>query len=356
MKRAFNYFFKKRLLVIGIISAIMLIITLITFRNMSLFYQRNYLGTITYYPDGNPFILFTIVAMILSTIFPMAEFSFKMKKTSVDLYYSLPIKKHKLYLCKYLIGLLEVIIPISISYIIGFLYVLTHENVYNMIYFLTYFVELIGLIVVLYTIISFIYIQNNTEVDGVINIIFFSVVFVFISSIVEEMFNLNSESILQYSFFFTYSPITVITTINLDLLYGEEVAQIYLNRSILSIVFFSIIAIALFVLEIFMLKKDKSEDCGQISNSYFSYKVMIPIILTCSLGLVNIYYESYFSILIIIIIAGAYFLYCLYQRKIKLKGRYFIMLGACVLAGIILSLIIQEKPQYIMEAFTKLLM
>ena len=32
------------------------------------------------------------------------------------------------------------------------------------------------------------------------------------------------------------------------------------------------------------------------------------------------------------------------------------MLGACVLAGIILSLIIQEKPQYIMEAFTKLLM
>ena len=150
MKRAFNYFFKKRLLVIGIISAIMLIITLITFRNMSLFYQRNYLGTVTYYPDGNPFILFTIVAMILSTIFPMAEFSFKMKKTSVDLYYSLPIKKHKLYLCKYLIGLLEVVIPISISYVIGFLYVLTHENVYHMIYFLTYFVEIISFIVFFY--------------------------------------------------------------------------------------------------------------------------------------------------------------------------------------------------------------
>jgi hypothetical protein len=60
-------------------------------------------------PDSSPILFITIMACILCTIIPVIEFSFKMSKISIDQMYSLPIKREKLYMAKFISGFIEIL-------------------------------------------------------------------------------------------------------------------------------------------------------------------------------------------------------------------------------------------------------
>ena len=72
---------------------------------------------------------------VLCTLVPVLMYSFKMNKRSVDEFYSLPIKREKIYLAKTLAGLILVMVPYAVAYWSGFLSVALRENYYHLGYY-----------------------------------------------------------------------------------------------------------------------------------------------------------------------------------------------------------------------------
>ena len=72
---------------------------------------------------------------VLCILVPVLMYSFKMNKRSVDEFYSLPIKREKIYLAKTLAGLILVMVPYAVAYWSGFLSVALRENYYHLGYY-----------------------------------------------------------------------------------------------------------------------------------------------------------------------------------------------------------------------------
>ena len=75
-----------------------------------------------------------------------------------------------------------------------------------------------------------------------------------------------------------------------------------------------------------------------ISNSWFSYKIMLPFYLFV-LSYISIDSEiiTYFFIMII-----SFLMYVLFRRSIKIKKTDIILIICCLVAGLLISAIVKE--------------
>ena len=132
MKRYFIYELKKNfwpLVILTAISAGLYLVTLSYFNPVSRYAEDSVVI------NTPPLSTVMIELCILCIVAPILMYSFKMNKRSVDAFYSLPIKREKIYLVKTLVGLLLVLIPYTLSYWLGFLSVVVRENHYHLVYF-----------------------------------------------------------------------------------------------------------------------------------------------------------------------------------------------------------------------------
>ena len=123
MKKMFLYYFRRRLPAMIILMIAMAVMTIII-QSQSSYINYSQSGDYRIETAGqtNPFIYLSILLSVIVTIIPIMEFSFKMKRRSVDLYYSLPIKRIKLYICKYFVGLAEFLILYIPQWLISFIW------------------------------------------------------------------------------------------------------------------------------------------------------------------------------------------------------------------------------------------
>ena len=99
------------------------------------------------------------------------------------------------------------------------------------------------------------------------------------------------------------------------------------------LIVFSILGVAACIGQYFMSLRFKSEDAGQRSESWFCYKVMLPVLLISTMfSIQNI-------IVAIIILLSTYLAYVLYKRSFKLDKKTWIIF-ACVMVLEITSFII----------------
>ena len=78
----------------------------------------------------------------------------------------------------------------------------------------------------------------------------------------------------------------------------------------------------------------KSEDAGQKSESYFCYKVMVPIL---SLGLTATLCVSVYMIYVgVIIIALTYFLFVAHRRSFKFNALTWALFGSTAFLDLLL--------------------
>lgn len=360
MLKMIKYNLKKRSLFILISTIISFAIAFATYSSDN-FLERVYYAQGLYVdgPSTSPLAFVSTIACILCTIIPILEFSFKMKKINIDQMYSLPIKREKLYLAKYISGLIEILIPVTIVFIYCVLKVISTNHMYDMIYFLPYFGWLLVLIFVLYSTITFFYTRANTIVDGILNIAFIVFLFVIVTASIDEVFLRNIRyRYLTEANYFIYSPINMLTNyfdyklqqkaiLELQQLYEFEYSYgqpITINqpRNFLPIVLFLVIGLGAFVLFIILNKKEKAENSMQVSNSWFSYRVMIPIYFT-SISLM--FMESGELISFIFLFVGVYIAYIIYRRTLKIKKWDMIVIGICfVMAIIVYSVYSSLKP------------
>ena len=353
MRQLLKYYAKKRLLAISAITAICFIITTTILMN-SVFVRTSYFWVEAPVIDGgyeyratvasdSPLALFTVLSCILVFIVPVFEFYFKMTKIGVDQMYSLPVKRNKLYLVKYIVGLVEIIIPLTISYLYAFLWIICSEHMFTLIYFLPYYFMLIFFTIVMYTIFAFIYTRANTFFDGIINM----VLYIFIPVLITYSLGLFIEEI-NCNYYYLYAPISSFTEQFNDLLMKDSYLpplkyhSNFDNNIIYSSVFYVAASIACVFAFIKLIKNDKAENSQEISNSLFLYQTTIP--LTVFFGTFAMYEGlglEHFSYFITAIIG--YLLYAIYKRNFKPSWKFLLMMIIAIIISVVLAEIAFSK-------------
>ena len=190
--RYFRYELKKNLKTLGLLTAICTIIYVVVTSTSNLFFYI-YSGDV-YVPgqsnsggirNNSPQI--SIIYLLLGAmcfVVPALMYSFKMNRRSADAFYSLPIKREKLYLVKTLVGLILVFVPYTVAYAAGFLCVALRENYYDLIWYLPGYFGGILFGLSLYGVAAFSFARANRVADGVIFMIFYALIGLLIGIVV----------------------------------------------------------------------------------------------------------------------------------------------------------------------------
>ncbi len=346
-----KYYIKKRAYVIGIISFIVILLAITLFRDGYIRSYIDYMDKLVEHPMNCPIVYYTVISLVLVTVVPLFEFSFKMRKVSVDEFYKFPIKREKLYLVKYIIGLIEILIPVTIFFIFTLGDILLSDHVFRISAYIIFYLLSIPVLFATYSLITFIYAKCNTIHDGIINVAMVQFLFVGVAYVIFEFIGVR-EICINYdytsfgcnnywSWFFVYSPMTILSDRSTSYMEGYEFFDRLKNENIITIVsfiFFFILGVVAFVLLILNLKKDKSENSMDISNSWFSYKVMLPTFLVSLSVLCCLNGDS--LILLLIVAISGYIGYAIYRRNFKIKWCDVITMSSSLIGGIIIGAIL----------------
>lgn len=324
MRKYFLYLIKKRFPIYLTAFIIFLLLFLVVNREDNMIHETQNVK----YLSGGILSVYVISLGIGLAITPIVEFSFKMKKITIDQAYSLPIKREKLYLTRYIIGFLEIIVPFTLSYFISLLVIFPWVNAYcNFAGFFAYYGMLLVAGFVVYSILVFFFTKANNVIDGVICTLMATYILWPVYIMLEKMIHLNAYTYYRVSFvLFNYYSYTENFT---KMILFENGMRVEYGPLIV----FSILGVAAFIAQYFMSLRFKSEDAGQRSESWFCYKIMLPVLLISTMFSVqNI-------IVAIIILLSTYLAYVLYKRSFKLDKKTWIIF-ACVMVLEITSFII----------------
>lgn len=317
MRRLLKYYFKRRILNISIFTLILLAVTISVLLN----YSFEYNGSIYYAPISMP----AIFMVVLATIVPICEFSFKMNKTNIDSLYSMPIKRSKIHLSRYIIGISQIVIPFTISYGVLLVWIAVQANYYDYSYFIGFYFLLLLLGLIIYTIVIFVYTRANTIFDGIIFLLFYAVILEFVVSVVR-----NSVDAIHAWNYFMYSPFFTFCYIFNEKSLGNFIDSYTITNACISILAYFIISIVFAIIYFKDIYSEMPENISQKSTSWFGYKTIIPIAEV----FLSIYTLANYSIVLyILVVVGSYFLYVIYQRNFKIRMNNFIIYIASLLLG-----------------------
>ena len=333
MKNILTYYFKKRLplfIVVLTISMITTIVYLVSSRLVS----RNY-NEVLYIKDTG-MIYLSVLLLIFTTFYSIFEFSFKMKRTSCDLFYSLPIKRRSLFISKYIVGISQILIIFIVNFVIVLIfgiasfagkefynqYTSTYYS-YNFGYYFMYLGIMISVAILLYSWYVFFFTRCNTLIDGLINMALSStllcVISIAISEFIIKVSSLNYSDLSQYLVGSDYIPYVsmFIITIKINSLAINSTNYV---PNILPLVITWGLCAASLVLFIILSDKERAENTLDISDSYFSYKVFLPIMIISLLSICDLSDPLFVAVFI-----GGYIGFVIYNKHFKLrKNDWFI--------------------------------
>lgn len=339
MKKMFLYYFRRRLPAMIILMIAMAVMTIII-QSQSSYINYSQSGDYRIETAGqtNPFIYLSILLSVIVTIIPVMEFSFKMKRRSVDLYYSLPIKRIKLYICKYFVGLAEFLILYIPQWLISFIWLATLpsvSNIYDLSYSIYFMLLSIGYGILIYTFLTFFYSMGNTLIDG---IIFMALASCFLPTLMNVMYSLilganYSDRTFYMRWFFIYSPLFDISGKMHSNMIGGTYGDINILGIILNIALAILASIAFFFIH---SEKNNAELVGDESDTIFGYKLFIPLYMVTSFKLIS----SSISALWVVIGLAGYLFYCIYRKSFRIKRNDIITLGVSIIIGLLIAIFV----------------
>ena len=328
MKNLALFYIKKRLPLFLIVLGITLI--------FSILFVTTTETTVTYYKDTTKYLLIddgltfnTSILIVLATIIPIYEFSFKMKKRGCDLFYSLPITRKKLYLFKYLFGFCEMLAIFIMNYLISEIVVICksvnveyYNQQFKMGYIFLYFGVAILLGILLYSWITFFYTRANTFFDGIISIALSMAVLAALSGGI--LLYCQDFRWIRYSntenLFYPYHYVPFVSFINISKLFSNRTCELPKNYYMYPISDFYpdiltwILALGVLVLFIVLAGKEKAEESEDISDSPFVYLITLPVIIVSGYATCEISNPSWIALII-----GGYIGYVIYNRNFLLR-------------------------------------
>lgn len=301
--------------------------------------------------------LISLGAGLIAAAMPVGIFEYKMKRRGADLYYSLPLSHRHILTVKYLLGLISIFGPYTVVYWSGaFIGMgMAFAKINAVIYIAQYFASLIP-IYIIYSVSAFIYTRANTQGDGYMFVVFWALALLLVTTLLSSWTtnywsyyggDVYNEYVYDYSgymaykkyiypgYYAPYAPLNYVTTKMQMLLAKDcneavtlttaETANIWIGFAI-NILMSIGATVGLFVLE----GKVKAENVSQISDSYFGYKVMIPLFTYCLAALC-----MGEIVLLILLAIASYMVTVAYKRTLKIGWKSLICIAAPMILGIV---------------------
>ncbi len=337
MKKAWKFFcfeLKKNLWAFVVLTAVCTIPYIAQLSTMKMFHtyiaetgeQRT---TIYSSQIGTVFVILGVLCYLI----PILVYSFKMSKRGVDGYYSLPLKKEKLYLVKTVLGLLLVLVPYTVAFWGGFFTLLCREgNPYAMGWYVPAYFGGLLFGICLFGINAFLFTRANKAGDGAVFMIayipFFWMLYVYFMQVFDQ----------PHYFYYNYE--TDLLTFGGLVDFGDTISYRIMryanhNFSPLTFVVMPLLGAIGYFLLFFNLRFEKSENAEQVSESWFGYKMLIPVYTAFMVAL------NSFDILTFCMFAVASVVATIvYRGKFKFDLKWWGMIGGALVLGLVLGLLL----------------
>lgn len=287
----------------------------------------------------------------LCYIVPICKNAYLKKKKTIDYYYALPIKRTTLMNINLIVGLIEVLIPFTVTFFMGLFITMAKTDMFNYEYYIPLYFSLIGISIPLFVFNFFLSTRANSIVDSVLIVALYTfsiwLLFGFIESVFEASFKMPIEQLI------TFMPFINIGNAYSSLISRGTDPYVVAGSKIYPHYYLCIFEVLMYVPLFIFTKKDKSERAEQISDSFFGYRTLIPfylftliscIIIGTGSGVFSIISNWFISVLMVV--AAGLVGYVIYYRKFKLPKRGWLALLISVVSGIAFGIIvalIQEK-------------
>lgn len=345
MKQYFRYLLKTQLLQSLVLT---LIPTVLFFTYLVIYYRAN-----TYFLRP-PFAWFTPLVFLMILIHLVVIFRFSTLKSpkDVDVYYALPITKKKLFLTHYAFGLAQLVFAYTVLFFVSFFtFIWVSNGVYLEGYLLLLYPAGIVFTCLLYTLLSYVFIQANTWLDGIIFIALFHLTLVFIPSaavILYYPFLGDTYPFLVNPFFGLFTLANGLILLSNPQNYSSYPASshLFVNGTLLLSFFLHVVlylGVITWIATWFFhtIEKKKVEHIGQISTAYLGYRSYLPlsILLSTAISIKIGDYSQLYLIFITFIISAGYIGFVMYRRSLTLHRFDIAVILIPLILGVILGAI-----------------
>lgn len=283
----------------------------------------------------------TTFLALLAILVPVYIYSFDKTRRGADFYYALPLRREQLYLVKTVVGLLLVLLPFTLAYWTGALFTIVRHpclafydesgiaySEISYFYYVPLYFSLILAAIPLYGLSAFVVSRTNSMFDSVWLIVGYT----FLGFTIAFFLYTLGVSIDTIDWF-TFSPLGNITTKFQRLLLGKsyELGA----REMTSCVIYGILGFAGYAGMFATLRFRKAEDAGGLSNSWFAYRVTIPLYVGLAMVCA---YRDMISI-VLVLVCG--FIGCfIYRRSFRLKLSDVLSVVGAGLLGLLISVFV----------------
>lgn len=289
---------------------------------------------------------------IICTLIPVLELSVFKTRRNLDTLYFFPIKRTKMALAHYLSGAIQIFTVYTVSFLSVWIYLLATTDCFRLGYMPLYYLFSLLLGWMMYSVFTFLFSEGNTVADGIL----FCGLWVFVASVVMYVFYsyvlsavLDKKVWLELGSFsewgVVYAPINNLTVIFQKLIEVNRVSDAgvsyyvnYADRYMAQMYMFFVwgaVGIAAAFGFFFNFKRKGAQNAGEISDSPFGYKLLIPV-YGYGLLLLNNRLDIFSVIIFALMLVG----YFIYRRSFKIKTRDIIFI-ACGIIPLIISGVIR---------------
>lgn len=272
---------------------------------------------------GIPVTLLIICAYVI----PVMEFSIFKKRVNLDCLYALPIKRRELGVVHYITGLMMLVIPYTLSYLLNALLLLRAPEAFTFEPLIPHYFACLALGVSQYAVFVFVFHKANTKGDGICFIGMWSLVVGLVCSVLWELDIYIDENNIYFGIIWGLSiELTHYYRYLVEGFLPQDlwiIGELWNTTQISWFVFWILAGIAATAGYILDFGKQRAEKTGEISDSVFGYKVLIPVYAVTYIF--GAYVSSVFILGVVIEIA-AIVGYTVYRRGFHYKKSDIIIL------------------------------
>lgn len=327
MKKYFVYELKKSLFVMFALTVIAAVIHVIMMMDDVEFVEHGYARFLSIGP-------IIAIGCVYSVIVPIWKMSYLMKKRSVDLYYSLPLSHTRILAVKFTVGLIVLFASFTLAFWIGSISMMVAVGEYLICseFVLQYLSALIPMAAV-YSLTAFLFTRANRFIDGAVFVVMTGMSLSAVVDVISLFVFNNAGVYISSGCYAPYGVFTIISTYfqsNFIIGYSQELLLSTSDWVGISLV--TALGVAACIGLFLSQRKAKAENCEQISDSYFGYRVTIPLYALCMAIL------SEGSLMLLALIAAAAYAVCvLYKRTPRIGWQIAVIVGIAFLAGAIVA-------------------
>ena len=265
-----------------------------------------------------------IVLCVLCYVVPILQLAPFKKRNNLDCYYALPLSRKAFATVRYSVGIALVYITFSLCYLQNFILLLIRGS--EFFYFAPmiahYFIcLLIGFI--LYSFFSFVFQEANSTVDGIIFIGLYTFAFPLVAALLNRYF--SRVPLFESSYQgFPWGVIDTVTTAYQRLTErSNALVDLWSDRGLVAwLIVWTVVGVFSAIGFFLSFGKRRTEKTGEISDSWFGYRVLIPLLALCS----NFAVLSRILALILAFVG-----YTVYRRGFRYRISDFVVLGVLLL-------------------------